>query len=52
MVGGTYWGKGKGLIVMVGENWEVVEGMIRVGEFWTNEGVRFRYGKKILEDKN
>ena len=43
--------KGKGLLNLGGDDCEVVEGLVRVGEFWTNGKVKFRCGKKVLEEE-
>ena len=51
LVGGRFLGGGKSLVNLGGDDWEVVEGLARVGEFWTNEKVRFRCGKKVLEEE-
>ena len=50
-MGGRVLGGGKGLVNLGGDDWEVVEGLARVGEFWTNGKVKFRCGKKVLEEE-
>ena len=51
VVGERFLDGGKGLINLGGDDWEVVEGLARVGEFWTNGRVKFRCGKKVLEEE-
>ena len=51
LVGGRFLGGGKGLVNLGGDDWEVVEGLARVGDYWTNGKVKFRCGKKVLEEE-
>ena len=47
---GTLIGEGRVLIGGEEEGWEVVEGLKREGEFWTNGVIKIRCGKKGLEE--
>ena len=49
-VRGTLIGEGRALIGGEEEGWEVVEGLKREGEFWTNGVIKIRCGKKGLEE--
>jgi len=42
--------EGRALIGSKKKGWEVVEGLVRDEDFWANEEVRIRCGKKGLED--
>ena len=45
-VRGTLIGEGRALVGGEEEGWEVVEGLKREGDFWTNGVVKIRCGKK------
>jgi len=47
---GTMLEEGRALIGNKEEGWEIVEGLVRSGDFWGNGEVRIRCGKKGLED--
>ena len=48
-VKGTMIGEGRALVGGEEEGWEVVEGLERRGDFWTNGVIKIRCGKKGLE---
>ena len=47
---GTVIGEGKVLVGSEEEGWEVLVGLTRVGNFWTNGKVKIRCGKKGLDE--
>ena len=49
-VKGTMIGAGRALVENTDEGWEVLEGVGREGDFWTNGMVKIRCGKKELEE--
>jgi len=49
-VRGTMIGEGRALVESEEEGWEVVEGLEREGDFWTNGKIKIRCGKKGLEE--
>jgi len=49
-VKGTLIGEGRALVGGEEEGWEVVEGLVREGDFWTNGVVKIRCGKQGLEE--
>jgi len=49
-VRGTLIGEGRALVGGEEEGWEVVEGLKREGDFWTNGAIKIRCGKKGLEE--
>jgi len=49
-VKGTLIGEGRALIGGEEEGWEIVEGLKREGDFWTNGKIKMRCGKKGLEE--
>jgi len=49
-VKGTLIGEGRALVGGKEQGWEVVEGLKRNGDFWTNGTIKIRCGKKGLEE--
>jgi len=47
---GTMLEEGRALIGNKDEGWEIAEGLVRKGNFWANEEIKIRCGKKGLED--